>query len=74
MITKAQIKTFLLTKRGYLKKSPVNVARAIWLTQPHSSTKKTTAEVTKELAMIKEVQATLRAAKTYVGELVGKYL
>ena len=66
MITKAQIKTFLLTKRGYLKKSPVNVARAIWLTQPHSSTKKTTAEVTKELAMIKEVQATLRAAKTYV--------
>lgn len=66
MITKAQIKTFLLTKRGYIKKSPVNVARALWISQPHSSNKKTTAEVTKELAMIKEVQTTLRAAKTYV--------
>lgn len=66
MITRAQIKTFLLTKRGYIKKSPSNVARAIWSSQPHSGAKKTTAEVTKELALIREVQSTLRIASSTI--------
>jgi len=66
MITKAQIKTFLITKRGYIKKSPKNVARALWSTQPKSSLPKTHEEVAKELAMIKDIQSTLRSASTYI--------
>lgn len=64
-ITKAQIKNFLLEKRGYIKKSPTKVARAIWLTQPRSS-RKTHEEVTKELAIIREVQTALRSASSYI--------
>lgn len=66
MITRAQIKTFLITKRGYIKKSPNNVARAIWSTLPKSALPKSGQDVSRELAMIKDVQSTLRSASTYI--------
>lgn len=66
MLTRTTIKNFLVSKKGYIKKSPAKVARAIWLTQPHSAARKTHSEVTKELALIKEIQSTLRTASTYI--------
>lgn len=66
MLTKATIKTFLLSKRGYIKKSPAKVAKALFKSQPHSLVKKSLEEAAKELKMIREIQSTLRAASTYV--------
>lgn len=66
MITKALVKNFLLSKKGYIKKSPKNVARAIWKTQAKTSLPKTSQEVLRELDIIKDVQTTMRAASTYI--------
>ncbi len=66
MLTRAQIKNFLVAKRGYIKKSPAKVARAMWMNQAHSSTPKTHAEVNKELDLIRDVQTTLRSASSYI--------
>ncbi len=65
MITKAQIKTFLLTKRGYIKKAPLKVAKALWLSQPNHK-QKGFEEVIKEVALIREVQKVLRTATTFI--------
>lgn len=66
MITKSKVKSFFLQKKGYLKKSPLKVAQILWKSLPKSLLPKTHEEVTKELSIIKEVQTTLRAAKTYI--------
>lgn len=66
MITKAQVKNFLITKRGYIKKSPQNVARALWKDQPRSAHPKTHDELTKELNTIKDVQTAIRSASSYI--------
>lgn len=64
-MTKKQIESFLIEKKGYLKKAPIKVAEAIWrLSSKHTHPKNTT-ELQKELALISEVQRTLRLAKTY---------
>lgn len=66
MITKALVKNFLISKRGYIKKSPKNVARALWKTQSYSSHPKTVEDINKELKIIKDVQSTLRSATSYI--------
>ena len=65
-ITRAQIKTFLISKRGYIKKSPIKVAQALWKNLPPSSHPKTHKEVNKEIELIREIQTTLRSASTYI--------
>lgn len=65
MITRAKVKSFLLHKRGYIKKSPLKVAEALWKAEPKSHPK-THSELNKELEIIREVQSTLRAAETYI--------
>jgi len=57
---KKEIEAFLLEKRGYLKKSPLHVAKAIWKSSIKHSKPKTQADVEKELEVIKDVQATMR--------------
>ena len=67
VITKATVKSFLLSKRGYIKKSPSKVAAAIikaHTTKPLS--KITFEEAAKHLKLIREVQSTLRTATTYM--------
>lgn len=64
LLTRPEIKSFLLQKKGYLKKSPLNVARAIWKVSNKHKSSKNRAELVKELEVIKEVQATLRMAQT----------
>jgi uncharacterized protein YprB with RNaseH-like and TPR domain len=65
-LTKTEIKSFLLQKRGYLKKSPLNVARAIWKTSQKHNVSKTKTELAKELEQIKEIQSTLRLAQVVI--------
>lgn len=63
-LTKIDIKNFLVNKKGYLKKSPINVAKAIWKRSEKHNLPKNETELKKELANIKEIQATLRLANT----------
>ena len=65
-MTKKEIEAFLLDKKGYLKKSPLNVARAIWRGSSKSLLPKTKDEVRKELELIKTVQKNLRLADAVV--------
>lgn len=65
MITRSKVKSFLLHKRGYIKKSPLKVAEALWKSEPKTHPK-THTELSKELSIIREVQTTLRAAETYI--------
>ena len=65
MITRAKVKNFLLSKRGYLKKSPLKVAEALWKNE-QSSHSKTLEELKKELDIIADVQYTLREAERYI--------
>lgn len=66
MITKSLAKNFLISKKGYIKKSPRKVAQAIWRTQSKTTLPKTHAEVTKEIQIIRDVQSALRSAATYI--------
>lgn len=65
-LTKAEIKSFLLQKKGYLKKSPLHVARAIWKTSPKHTQAKNKEELNKDLSWIKEVQSILRQAQSTI--------
>ncbi len=62
-MTKSQIETFLLSKKGYIKKSSIETAKAIWKASPKSQPR-THKDLQKELDLIKEVQSDLRRAKT----------
>jgi uncharacterized protein YprB with RNaseH-like and TPR domain len=62
-MTRKQIETFLLEKQGYLKKSPLVTAKALWK-QASKTLPKTRVELNKELAIIKDVQSNLRLAQT----------
>lgn len=67
ILTKATIKSFLLSKRGYIKKSPTKTAIAIikaHTTKPLS--KITFEEAAKHIKLIREVQSDLRSATAYV--------
>ena len=65
MITRSKVKDFLLSKKGYIKKSPLKVAQALWKSQP-KYVLKSHDEIAKELKIIREVQSTLRAAGNYI--------
>lgn len=61
---KREIESFLVEKQGYLKKSPLEVAKAIWKISSKHTLPKNRDELVKELKQIKEVQTDLRLAKT----------
>lgn len=63
-MTKKEVELFLLNKKGYLKKSPLKVAEAIWKSSPKHSSHKSVKDIEKELKVIKEVQTDLRTAST----------
>jgi len=63
-----QVELFLRSKVGYLKKSPLEAAKAIWKVTP-SSKPKSNEELKKELKLIKEVQSDLRKASSLVTEV-----
>lgn len=66
IITKSEARNFLLEKKGYIKKGPKKVARAMWRTRSKTNLPKSHEEVSKEISIIREVQSTLRAAKNYI--------
>lgn len=66
MISKKEIEAFLLSKRGYLKKGPRNVAIAIWRKSSKHNIPKSKEELNRELDMIREIQSNLRLAKTTI--------
>lgn len=63
-MTKKEVETFLLSKPGYLKKSPLKVAEAIWKSSPKHSSHKSSKDIEKELKIIKETQTDLRYASS----------
>lgn len=63
MMIKKEIENFLLAKQGYLKKSPLEVAKGIWKSSTKHSMPKNKSEIQKELDQIRDVQTTLRMAK-----------
>lgn len=59
-MTRKQIELFLVERKGYLKKSSIAVAEALWKI---TTTKKLNkAEIEKQLSLIKEVQSDMRRA------------
>lgn len=61
-LTSTEIKSFLIQKKGYIKKSPIVTAAAIWKQSPKISKPKTNQDLIKDLETIKNVQQTLRIA------------
>lgn len=59
-MVKKQIEAFLIDKPGYLKKSPLETAKALWKL---SHAPKTKSDLTKDIELIKTVQVDLRQAK-----------
>ena len=69
-MTKKNIEKFLIEKKGYLKKSAIEVAKAMWKLSPKHVHPKTKKELEKELEVIKEVQTDLRRAISLETEIV----
>lgn len=63
-MNKRDIENFLLAKKGYLKKSPLKVAKALWRTSSKQLLPKTREGINKELELIRVVQADMRKAKS----------
>lgn len=61
---KKEIENFLIEKQGYLKKAPIETAKAIWKKSPKYKLPKTGIELEKELDLIRKVQIDFRKAKT----------
>ena len=64
MINRKQVETFLVEKGGYLKKSPLETAKRLWIISNRHTLPKNKTELQKELDLISEVQSILRTAKT----------
>ncbi len=62
MITRKQIENYLISHKGYLKISSLNVAKKIWKSSSKHTLPKNAKELQKELDLIKEVQSNLRKA------------
>lgn len=62
-LTSSQVKSFLILKKGYVKKSPLIVAKKLWKSSDKASLPKTKEDVQKEIDMIRQVQSTLRTAQ-----------
>lgn len=58
-----EIEAFLLDKKGYLKKAPLKVAKAIWRGSSKQLLPKTRDAVQKDLDLIKDIQKSMRMAK-----------
>lgn len=65
-ITRSKIKNFFLEKKGYIKKSPKDALKRMWKDMSRSALPKTVQEVQQELDLVRDVQADIRAAKTFV--------
>lgn len=65
MLNKKEVENFLLSKRGYLKKSPINTIKAIWKQSGKHTVPKNRAELEKELELVKTIQTNLRTAAVY---------
>lgn len=63
-MVKREIEAFLLAKQGYLKKSPFNVAKALWKNSNKHSLPKNKDELYKEIKQIRDIQANMRLAET----------
>ena len=63
-MTKKEIESFLIEKQGYLKKSPIETAKAIWKKSSKHSLPKTKVELEKELELIRKIQVNFRKAKS----------
>lgn len=61
---KKQVELFLIEKQGYLKKAPIETAKAIWKKSSKHSLPKTRVELEKELELIRKVQVDFRKAKS----------
>jgi len=59
-MTNQQISDFLKARRGYIKKSPITTAKALWKLYPPRAN----ASLTKDIENIKRIQGDLRIAKT----------
>jgi len=68
-MTKKDIELFLIEKQGYLKKAPIETAKAIWKKSSKYTLPKTHSELEKELNLIGTVQRAFRAAKTLQKEV-----
>lgn len=69
-MNRKQIELFLTEKRGYLKKSPLETATAIWKNSPKHFDKRDRKQLQKEIDLIAEVQSDLRRAKKIQEEVV----
>lgn len=65
MLNKKEVEFFLVNKRGYLKKSPLETLKAIWKQSGKHTQPKNKTELEKELSIVREVQSTLRTASVY---------
>lgn len=63
-MVKKEVESFLIEKQGYLKKAPIETAKAIWKKSPKYSLPKTKVELEKELELIRKVQIDFRKAKS----------
>lgn len=63
MLNKKQIETFFQEKRGYIKKSAIEAATAIWKQSPKHFDRRNNVELQKEVDLIAEVQSDLRRAQ-----------
>ena len=61
-MNKKVVEQFLTSKRGYLKKSPLETAKAIWKISDKHSLPKNKEELKKELVEIAKIQSALRKA------------
>lgn len=68
-MTKREIESFLLNKRGYIKKSPIETAKALWKTTTKRSLPKNEIDLEKDLKLISSIQSTLRKTKVYTTDV-----
>lgn len=64
-MTKKDIELFLIEKQGYLKKAPIETAKAIWKKSHKYTLPKTHSELEKELNLIGTVQRALELLRLY---------
>jgi len=63
-MTKKDVELFLIERQGYLKKSPLEVAKKIWKHSSKHNLPKNETELKKELELIRGVMSAMRVAKT----------
>src|SRR3990167_1870554 len=64
-MNKEAVKQFLIEKKGYLKKSPLEVAKVLWQNSNKYTLSKNSEQLKKEIKQINEIQSALRKAQQY---------